>query len=68
MTFTHYVPAFVSQGDPRAVCGAPCPVRRATEPSCPRCAAWIEADREGAEALEFLWARERARERKGAEA
>lgn len=58
MTFTHYVPYFVESRWPRAVCGQSArfqTIEHATEPTCPRCQAWLEADVAQAAALEALW-------------
>lgn len=55
---THYLPKFVESRWPRAVCGQSARfqvIDHSTEPTCPRCAAWLEADHEQAAALEALW-------------
>ncbi len=61
--YTHYLPIFVEAHWPRAVCGLSSrfqTLEHSVTPSCPRCAAWLEADVTTAKALEALWAAEPA--------
>ena len=58
---THYIPAFttVHQRLQMAVCGKIIDQREhSAEATCPRCAAWIDADEKEAAALSALWDRE----------
>ena len=58
---THYIPAFTSmhQRLQMAICGRIIAWNEhSPEPTCPRCAAWIDADEKEAAALSALWDRE----------
>lgn len=57
---THYIACFPERDGrwQRSVCGQSARfqvIDHSTEPTCPRCAAWLEADHEQATALEALW-------------
>ena len=55
---THYLPAFTSlrQRVQLAVCGrAINPEQHSTEPTCPKCHAWLEADEAEARSLAAQW-------------
>lgn len=66
-TYTHYFAVFAERDErwKRSVCGQSTrfqTLEHSAEPTCARCQAWLTADRDGAAALEALWAREADRE------
>ena len=63
MTRTCYIPAFttIHQRLQMSICGRIIDQREhSSEPTCPRCRAWLEADEAEAKALSALWDREAA--------
>lgn len=66
---THYVPPFTEGKGcyQRSVCGAVIDTLRyhSAEPTCSKCAAWLEADATETAALEAAWQREDDAKRQG---
>lgn len=69
-SLTHYLPYFTERrrGALLAVCGASVAWdEHSPEPTCPQCAAWIDADEKEAAALAAKWDREDAAKRAAAQ-